>query len=244
MASSAETIPSGFKIPDGVRLYAFGDIHGRADLLRQKLKHIDSHLASDPCSRHIRIFLGDYIDRGPDSRGVIETLIATGQKHESVFLRGNHETFMQDFLHNPAILSAWKTLGGIETLASYGLSLPLIPDLTASLQLADELNAALPDSHRLFLEQLRPYFEFGDLFFAHAGVRPGIPLVEQSEADLMWIRDDFLNHEGSFGKLVIHGHTPFRTPQIRHNRINIDTRAWSSGNLTCLWLEGDRYGFL
>jgi serine/threonine protein phosphatase 1 len=244
MALSSQAIPSGFRIPDGVRLYAFGDIHGRNDLLRARLRELDAHLVSYPCPRHIRIFLGDYIDRGADSRGVIETLVATGEAHESVFLRGNHETFMQDFLHNPAILSSWWTQGGVETLISYGLSLPLNPDLAAALKLADELGQAMPATHHVFLKQLQPCFTFGDLFFAHAGVRPGIPLAEQTEADLMWIRNEFLNYEETFGKLVIHGHTPQRAPHIKHNRINIDTKAWSSGNLTCLWLEGDRFGFL
>jgi serine/threonine protein phosphatase 1 len=237
-------LPSGFGISNEVRLYAVGDIHGRADLLEKISRKIDAHLEQNPCARHLRIFLGDYVDRGPDSRGVIEGLIAIEQRSEAVFLRGNHETFIAEFINDPTVLPAWRSLGGLETLASYGVVSPLNPDPEHQLRLAAEFSAALPPGHVQFLGRLRPCFAFDDVFFAHAGVRPGVPLASQSETDLFWIRDEFLQHRRLFEKLVVHGHTPVRTPDVQPNRINIDTGAYVTGQLTCLWIQGNRMGFL
>jgi serine/threonine protein phosphatase 1 len=237
-------VPSGFSISEQVRLYAVGDIHGRADLLEKINRKIDAHLEKNACARHLRIFLGDYVDRGPDSRGVIEGLIAIEQRSEAVFLRGNHETFIAEFINNPAVLPTWRSLGGLETLASYGVFSPLNPDPERQLRLAAEFSAALPPSHVQFLDRLRPCFAFDDVFFAHAGVRPGVPLVSQAETDLFWIRDEFLLYRRLFEKLVVHGHTPVRTPDVQPNRINVDTGAYVTGQLTCLWIQGNRMGFL
>jgi serine/threonine protein phosphatase 1 len=237
-------VPSGFSISEQVRLYAVGDIHGRADLLEKINRKIDAHLENNACARHLRIFLGDYVDRGPDSHGVIEGLIAIEQRSEAVFLRGNHETFIAEFINNPAVLPTWRSLGGLETLASYGVFSPLNPDPEHQLRLAAEFSAALPPSHVQFLGRLRPCFAFDDVFFAHAGVRPGVPLASQAETDLFWIRDEFLLHRRLFEKIVVHGHTPVRTPDVQPNRINIDTGAYVTGQLTCLWIQGNRMGFL
>jgi serine/threonine protein phosphatase 1 len=244
MTVSAEPIPSGFRAPDGVRIYAVGDIHGRADLLKEKLAAIDADIAARPCGDVLRIFIGDYIDRGPDSRGVVEMLIELGRREKCVFLRGNHEAILLDFPHNPKLMPAWRSVGGINTLASYGIASSPEPDPTEALQLANAFEGTLPDSHRDFYRDLAISYAAGDLYFVHAGVRPGIALEAQSVADRTWIRHEFLNHEGLFEKLVIHGHTPAPEPEIRPNRINIDTRAFSSGRLTCIWLEGDRFGFI
>lgn len=244
LPSSSTQLPSGYRIAPGVRAFAIGDIHGRVDLLQQAMAKIDADLRDRPVPRSLRIFLGDYIDRGPDSRGVIDALIDIGQRHEAVFIKGNHETLVGDFLRNPSMLPAWRSLGGLETLASYGVTCALNPDSAKQTEAAQAFRDALPRSHVDFLTRLKPCFALNDVLFVHAGLRPGLPLASQSEHDLMWIRDDFLQHRGTFGKLVVHGHTPVRTPEVHPNRINIDTGAYATGQLTCLWIEGDRFGFL
>jgi serine/threonine protein phosphatase 1 len=244
LPSVGTKLPSGFRIAPGRRVFAIGDIHGRVDLLRQVAEKIDADLRDRPVARSLRIFLGDYIDRGPHSRAVIDELIAIGQRDDAVFIRGNHETLVGEFLRDPSMLSAWRTLGGLETLVSYGVVSPLQPDAAQQVGIARAFREALPDSHVDFLAHLKTWFGVGDIFFVHAGVRPGVPLTSQAEHDLIWIRDDFLQHRGTFGKLVVHGHTPVHTPEVHPNRINIDTGAYATGQLTCLWIEADRFGFL
>jgi serine/threonine protein phosphatase 1 len=225
------------RLPDKVRIYAVGDVHGRADLLDQVLSRIDADLAAYPDCQPIQVFLGDYIDRGPSSRSVLDLLINRSRTHKIVCLKGNHETYVFEFLRNPAILPDWRQLGGLETLMSYGLKPPVKADAADQLELAKALSASLPKDHRQFLRSLAPSFTCGDFFFVHAGVKPGIPLAQQREADLLWIRDDFLLCEDNFGKVIVHGHTPVREPDIRPNRINIDTGAYATGRLTCLIIE-------
>jgi serine/threonine protein phosphatase 1 len=232
------------RIPAGLRLYVIGDVHGCIKLLDDLLERIDAHLGRHPAPRHLRIFLGDYVDRGPDSRAVIDRLIAHQKTHNAVYLRGNHETLMLDFLRDPAILADWELLGGLPTLMSYGLKPPLRSDAQMRVKLAADLDAALPESHRRFLLGLESSFTCGDFFFAHAGVRPGIPLTQQREEDLLWIRDEFLLYEKDFGKVVVHGHTPVSAPEVRANRIDIDTGAYATGNLTCLIIEGSKIAFI
>ena len=231
-------------IPGGVRIYAVGDVHGRADLLAPLLARIDVDLSAHPITRPCQVFLGDYIDRGPHSRQVIDLLIARRRRHEMLFLKGNHEDFALEFLSDPTKLSEWKQVGGISTLLSYGVKIAGRTDAEAEEQAAIAFRRALPESHLGFLGSLVLSFNCGDYFFAHAGARPGIPLREQYRQDLLWIRDDFLLHEEDFGKVVVHGHTPVMTPDIRPNRINIDTGAYATGRLTCLVLEGDKISFL
>jgi serine/threonine protein phosphatase 1 len=225
------------RLPDRVRIYAVGDVHGRADLLDQVLSRIDADLAAYPDCRPRQVFLGDYIDRGPSSRAVIDRLIKRARTHEIVCLKGNHETYVLEFLRNPAILADWRRLGGLETLMSYGLKPSMKADVTEQLELAKALAASLPKHHRQFLRNLSNSFSCGDFFFVHAGVKPGIPLEQQREEDLLWIRDDFLLCEHGFGKIVVHGHTPVLEPDMRPNRINIDTGAYATGRLTCLIIE-------
>ena len=227
------------RVPDGVRVYAIGDIHGRADLLDGVLNHIDSDLAKAPVSNSLEIFLGDYVDRGPDSRGVLDRLVARNLTHRMVFLKGNHETFLSQFVSKPAILGDWQRLGGLETLMSYGLTPSINADTVTQAKLAAALDQAMPPSHRRFLDDLKSSFTFGDFYFVHAGVRPGISLEKQREEDLLWIRHEFLLCEEDFGKIVVHGHTPVQQVDIRPNRINIDTGAYATGSLTCLVLEED-----
>ena len=225
------------RLPDGIRIYAIGDVHGRADLLEQVFTRIDTHIAAYPVDRPIQVLVGDYIDRGPNSREVLERLIERARSSEMVLLKGNHETLVLEFLRNPSMLQSWSQMGGLETLMSYGLTPSLNADAKTQKELAIALRAALPKSHFMFLEGLRSSFSCGGFFFAHAGVRPGVPLAEQSETDLLWIRDEFLRYEGKFDKIVVHGHTPVRAVDMRPNRINIDTGAYATGKLSCITIE-------
>ena len=232
------------RVVDGVRVYAIGDIHGRADLLDDVLLKIDADLAVYPGIRPIQIFLGDYVDRGPDSCGVLDRLIRRAQTHEVIFLKGNHELQFLEFLQNPAVLKEWRKYGGLDTLMSYGLTVPLNANAEQLAALAAQLADVMPVAHRDFLNRLEASFVCGDYYFVHAGVRPRVPLVFQRQEDLLWIRDEFLQSEDDFGKVVVHGHTPVPKPEFRHNRINIDTGAYATGKLTCLILEEDRRWFI
>jgi serine/threonine protein phosphatase 1 len=227
------------RLPEGHRIYAIGDIHGRADLLETIFLRIDADLALNPVTRSTEVFLGDYIDRGPASRQVLDQLVARSRTHETVFLKGNHETYLMDFLNDPTILKDWQHLGGLETLMSYGIRPWVNADADAQAQFAAALDRELPESHRQFLSHLKLSFTCGDFIFVHAGIRPGIRLEKQRERDLLGIRGDFLLCEDDFGKIVVHGHTPVQQADIRPNRINIDTGAFATGRLTCLKLQGD-----
>jgi serine/threonine protein phosphatase 1 len=231
-------------LPDGIRIYAVGDVHGRSDLLDHVFSQIDHDLEKHPTPRAIEVFLGDYIDRGPDSSGVLDRLVERSRLREVVCLKGNHEPHIFEFLQDPQVLHQWKQFGGYETLMSYGLKPSTKMDSSRQGQLAREFNEILPETHRQFLRTLRLSFSCGDFFFAHAGVKPGIPLNAQREQDLIWIRDEFLHCKEDHGKIIIHGHTPVREPDLRANRINIDTGAFATGRLTCLMLEGDRAAFI
>jgi len=228
------------RLPDGLRIYAIGDVHGRADLLDRVLSRIDAHIVANPVAQPLHLLVGDYIDRGPASREVLDLLIDCMQGREMVLLRGNHDVFLKEFLANPELLRDWSRLGGLETLMSYGLKPPLTSDTKTQKELATALNAVLPASHRHFFDRLLPSFSCGGYYFAHAGVRPGIALADQRDEDLLWIRDEFLLCEEDFGKIVVHGHSPVRDIDIRPNRINIDTGAYATGRLSCLVLESDR----
>jgi serine/threonine protein phosphatase 1 len=229
---------------EGHRLYAIGDVHGRADLLDALLARIDADLARRPIAQSTQIFLGDYIDRGPQSRQVIDRLIAIRRQHRALFLMGNHELYALQTLSERSIVSGWMEMGGASTLVSYGVTPSRRPDPRADREVAIAFGEAMPESHRKFIESLALAFTCGDFFFTHAGVRPGIPLRTQHQQDLLWIREDFLLHEDDFGKVVVHGHTPTMQPDIRPNRINIDTGAYATGRLTCLVLEGSEISFL
>lgn len=233
------------QVPHGVRVYAIGDIHGRADLLEQMFKRIDADFAQAPVPHRIEVFLGDYVDRGPASRQVLDLLIGRGgghliergRTHQAIFLKGNHEALLVDFIAHPSTLGDWQRLGGLETLMSYGLAAFINKRVHA--ELATAFDKALPPSHRRFLDDLKLSFVCGDYFFVHAGVRPGVALEKQRAEDLLWIRQEFLFCEEAFGKIIVHGHTPVMQPDIRPNRINIDTGAYATGRLSCLVLEAD-----
>ncbi|WP_395666948.1 metallophosphoesterase family protein [Methylocella sp.] len=227
-----------------MRVYAVGDIHGRLDLLDQTLARIDADIARDPVDTPLCVFLGDYIDRGPKSAEVVERLIERAASRPTVCLRGNHELYVPEFLRNPPVLRHWGLYGGLSTLLSYGLAPSLQPTPQEELELAEELDRVLPASHRRFYEGLPLSFSCGDFFFVHAGVRPSVALSRQRDEDLLWIRDEFLSCAEPFEKIVVHGHTPTIEPEVRSNRINIDTGAYATGRLTCLRLEGGDIDFL
>lgn len=227
------------QIPQGTRAYAVGDVHGRADLLAQLFSEIDADLNAHPAPRAIHVLLGDYIDRGPDSRQVLDLLVARSQRHETIFLKGNHEVLLEEFLRNPESFTIWRDVGGIDTLLSYGIRPSSNPDAAEQIMLAQRLADVLPPAHRQFFRNLKRSFSCGDFFFVHAGVRPGVPLSQQADEDLFWIRDEFLNSEERFGKIIVHGHNPVMDVEFHSNRINIDTGAFVTGRLSCLRIESD-----
>jgi serine/threonine protein phosphatase 1 len=225
-----------------------GDVHGRADLLEVLLGRIAADAARHPDDRNrTLIFLGDYIDRGASSRGVVERLLTDPLPgFETVRLLGNHEEALLDFLDERSNGVDWLGYGGLETLMSYSVPLRGLPD---SPQRAAELRAALaaavPPEHVAFYRACTLHHTVGDYVFVHAGVRPGVPLDRQHPADLLWIRDEFLRARIALpGKVVVHGHTICDLAQDRGHRINIDTGAFVSGRLTCLVLRGTRRQFM
>ena len=228
------------RLPDGVRIYAISDIHGCAHLLDQMLRVIDADVAHSRPRHAIEVFMGDYIDRGPDSRATLDLLIERSQRGNAVFLKGNHEAFLDDVFRDPGRMSSWLQVGGLETLMSYGLSPSVSPDGDEQRALVRELSEAMPARHLDFLSRLRLSFSCGDFFFVHAGVRPGVRLAEQREEDLLWIREEFLQCKNCFSKYIVHGHTPVRSAEILANRANIDTGAYATGNLTLLSIQGTR----
>lgn len=225
-------------VPDGLRLYVVSDIHGRSDLLDDAFARIDADRARAPAPESVEVFLGDYIDRGPDSKGVLDRLVARRRERRLVTLAGNHEQVLLNVLKRPDQLDFWARNGGFETLMSYGITVPTRIDVNAAEPLVAALAQALPDPHRDFLQSLEDSFSCGGYFFAHAGVRPGVPLDQQSRQDLLWIRNEFLESHQDFGAVVVHGHTPVQQVEFRPNRINIDTGAYITNMLSCLVLEG------
>lgn len=226
--------------PPGVRLYAIGDIHGRLDLLRRLHETIVRDASTADGLRKIVVYLGDYIDRGEESRQVIQFLLDEPLAgFEAVHLCGNHEEMLLAFLDDVAVGPMWMYNGGDATLYSYGVGLQdgaSIEERHARVQ--GKLREVLPKTHLRFLRGLRLYHVEDDYLFVHAGIAPGRPLEEQSPRDLLWIRNEFIRSEEDHGKCVVHGHTVVPAPDLRENRIGIDTGAYFSGILTCLVLEG------
>jgi serine/threonine protein phosphatase 1 len=230
--------------PGPSRVYAIGDIHGHAELLDRMIAEIARDLARHPAVEALTVTLGDYVDRGPDSRGVIERLARNPFATPFVALRGNHESVFEEFLRDPSIADYWRQLGGLETLHSYGVDVAPLMRGKGHEAAAEGLRAALPQTHVAFLASLRLSLSVGRYFLCHAGVRPGVKLARQREEDLLWIRDEFLDSKVDFGKIVVHGHTPTAAPELKANLVNVDTGAFISGQLTCAVLEEDSVRFL
>jgi serine/threonine protein phosphatase 1 len=228
---------------DNTRLYVIGDIHGRLDLLERAIAAICRDVKAHG-SDALTVTLGDYIDRGPASRGVIDRLAENPFPTPYVALKGNHEAMLEDFLSHPSVGMHWRMQGGEATLHSYGVSVRSLMARKANVEAAERLRAVLPAQHVKFLRSLKTALCHGKFFLCHAGVRPGVPLGSQSEEDLLWIRDPFLNSTMDFGKIVVHGHTPTAEPEVLPNRINIDTGAFATGRLTCVALDDEGCRFL
>jgi serine/threonine protein phosphatase 1 len=232
-------IPAPASVPPGQRVYAVGDVHGCLDQLQALHSLIAEDLAARPAAEAVLVHLGDYVDRGPDSAGVV-ALLAEGSplaNVPTVNLMGNHEHMMLAALATGEAdaTDLWLANGGADSLLSWGVPRSAQPKEWASY---------LPKPHLVFLRDLALRHEVGGYLFVHAGIRPGIPLERQSRHDLMWIREPFLSFQEPFGPVVVHGHTPRQEPTVRPNRIGIDTGAVMGGVLTCAVLEDDRVGFL
>jgi serine/threonine protein phosphatase 1 len=226
--------------PEGQVLYAIGDVHGRADLLVLLLEAILEEAREHGRPTTI-IGLGDYVDRGPGSREVLELLagLSHAQGPELRLLRGNHEETLLRFLEDASRGAMWCSYGGRETLQSYGVEPPEEDDDAEGWEAARvQFAEALPDSHRDLLKSMGFTYEAGDYFFCHAGARPGVRLSDQTEADLLWIRGSFLDDKGRFDKIIVHGHSVGEEVQADHRRIGVDTGAYATGALTAVKLEG------
>jgi serine/threonine protein phosphatase 1 len=225
-------------------MYVVGDIHGRSDLLREMLKLIrNDEPPAHRVGRPIVALLGDYVDRGPDSRGVIETILALEGDDTLIVgaLRGNHDQFLLDFLEDWRVGARWMDYGGRATLHSYGVVPPRYRSATQEWMSASaQLNELMPPAHRDFLVRTAPYGLFGDYVLAHAGVRPGLPLESQSLEDLTTIRRPFLRHPTPLpGRTVVFGHTPFDAPLVTGAKIGLDTGAYATGILSALRISED-----
>lgn len=227
----------------GYRAYVIGDVHGRLDLLKDLLAKIHAELDRHPAARCLLVFVGDLIDRGPNSAQVIERLRTYNRPGvQTVFLLGNHEEVLLRILRGEAeLITKWRWFGGSECLQSYGVN----PDVVAGSSDEEALaivRAAIPRSHVQFIESFVDSCRFGDYLFVHAGIRPGIEFDQQAQSDLRWIREPFLNDDTEHGFVVVHGHTISNAVEQRPNRIGIDTGAYRTGVLSALAIEGsDRW---
>lgn len=222
------------KGPEGIVVYAIGDVHGRLDLLTKMHQTVARDRQSRKAADWRVVHLGDYIDRGPDTRGVIEFLIAALGDKRMIALAGNHDAGLLEFLREPTKSIVFTDHGGDRTMQSYGVKM----DRGSLAGSRDALAKALPDPHLRFLQDLKLWVEFGDFFFCHAGIRPDVPLEMQDPRDLLWIRQEFLNHRGLHDKIIVHGHTPSPHAEMMDNRVNVDTAAFQTGRLTALVIDG------
>ena len=228
------------RAPKGYRAYAVGDVHGRLDLLNGLLAKIEEDVARRPARRNLLVMLGDLIDRGPDSRGVVERMRT--YSHDEIkpyFLAGNHEEVLLRLLNGErGILASWLKFGGAECLTSYGCD-PKLLDVKNEQAALATVARAIPQEHVRFLAGFSDSISFGDYLFVHAGIRPGVDLSLQTQVDLRWIRSPFLEDDADHGVIVVHGHSIHPVVEERSNRIGIDTGAYRTGVLTALALEGE-----
>ncbi len=232
---SRQSTPAG---PRGQRAYVIGDVHGCLDPLERLLARIESEIAELPRRNTSIIFLGDLIDRGPASAQVVEMLRTYRPRGATAhFVMGNHEEVMLRVMSGEKdLLASWLRFGGAETLHSYGVEPRDLKRLSGE-QLRDHLRGAIPAAHRQFLAEFADSISFGDYVFVHAGIRPGVDLSEQSQTDLRWIREPFLEDTTDHGYVVVHGHTITNQVDVSPNRIGIDTGAFCTGVLTALAID-------
>jgi serine/threonine protein phosphatase 1 len=240
-ARRSEIDEARYSVPQATRVYAVGDIHGRADLLRRLRAAITEDAKTASSLRRVVVYLGDYVDRGQDSKAVLDVLCHEPlEGFDSVHLLGNHEDAMLQFLLDPGIGPSWFSNGGDATLYSYGIGHPPAADRDERMRLMSEaLREKLPPAHLEFLAKLRLTHAEGNYLFVHAGIRPGRPVEEQEKDDLLWIREEFLRSSVHHGLCVVHGHTITPEVDVRPNRVGIDTGAFYTGVLTALVLEGE-----
>jgi serine/threonine protein phosphatase 1 len=237
--------PRNWRAPDGLRIYAIGDIHGCRRELDILIAKIEADNAARPPARTQIIFLGDLADRGPDSRGVIERLMQLAEARDNVrFIFGNHEELLiLAWEGNKRALGLFNRVGGRETMHSYGVSDDIYDAATLD-DLGEIVASYIPAAHIEFLRGFEDWIVAGDYLFVHAGVRPGASIEEQEASDLRWIRREFTEHRGDFGHMVIHGHTITEAVDAQPNRIGIDTGAFATGRLTAIGIEGEDRWFL
>ncbi len=226
------------RVPDGERYYAIGDIHGRLDLFESLIEAVEADDRERGAAKTTVVLLGDLIDRGPDSAGVIERARAWGKERLVRYIAGNHEEMFLESFDDREMLRHFVKHGGRETILSYGIKRKRYNELSMK-DLQDELHALVPTADRSFLEAFEDMVVAGDYVFVHAGINPLHSLEEQRPSDLRWIRERFLKHTEPFSHVVVHGHTIFETIERTDHRIGIDTGAFRSGRLTALVLEGD-----
>lgn len=236
LLGAAERTPQA-SLPEGARAYAVGDIHGRSDLFKALSRAIDADDAARGAANSCVVLLGDLIDRGPDSAGVVRLAREWQSRRKLHILMGNHEEMLLDSLESEEVLRHFLRYGGKETLLSY----PVDPVAYTRAELGEVMammHAAIPDQDLTFIRTFEDSLTLGDYLFVHAGIDPDHPVDGQRRSDLRWIREPFLSHAASFGPIVVHGHTISQAAELRPNRIGIDTGAWRSGRLTALGLEG------
>lgn len=224
-------------VPAGQRVYAVGDVHGCRAPFEALISAIDADDAARPGADTTVILLGDLVDRGPDSAGVLALARNWQARRRVRILTGNHEEMFLESFENPDVLREFLRHGGRETVLSFGID----PEAYTRADLAETralMRRHIPQAELDFIATFEDRIEIGDYLFVHAGVRPGIALDQQRLSDLRWIRGLFLDHAGSFGPVIVHGHTIFERAEVRHNRIGIDTGAYATGRLTALGLEG------
>lgn len=241
MRASINESPKG-SFPNGHRAYAIGDIHGRLDLLEQLMSRIEADDDARPAAATTLIFLGDLVDRGPESAQVVDYLLALrkrrGAEHTR-FLLGNHEEVFLAALEDEKALRFFARIGGKETILSYGISPEQYAELDYA-QLLAALRDRVPTEHVAFLTSFEDLILLGDYAFVHAGIRPGEPLDRQRAKDLRWIREEFIGHSGPLEKIIVHGHTITDTVEEKPHRIGLDTGAYASGRLTAMGFEGQQ----
>ena len=246
LSSPAGEVSVPVSLEDGKRIYAIGDIHGRADLLDRLVEVIETDCKSTSDEITL-VFLGDYIDRGFQSKQVIDKLceLESSSRFQTVFLMGNHEQAMLRFLDDHTIGPDWSAFGGRETLISYGIIPPRdVKSLDQWLDAQASLNSLIPPHHVAFLEALQSHHRIGGFGFVHAGIRPGVPFDEQSDEDRLWIREAFLNADKKEDLFIVHGHSPVDDPFVDHRRINTDTGAYFTGTLCAAKLSGASLSFV
>lgn len=229
----------------GQRAYAIGDVHGCLNEMQALLRKIQTDDAYRDESPTYIVFLGDLIDRGPDSKGVIELLMDFPFAFaEPLFVMGNHEEMMvRGLMEEPHFLPDWLQHGGYACAESYGVPRSQLMGRDP-VDLQYILRSAIPKKHVEFLGRFLDYVRFGDFLFTHAGIRPGVTLQRQSSRELRWIRDPFLSYEGDHGLMVVHGHSVSDKIEIKHNRIGLDTGAYLTGRLSAICVEDRRVSFL